>query len=59
MYDVFGFFRFIENLAVFNLPKDEPKPSMPGGNIKMELQVRVLSHSCVKAKAQSPHLLAL
>lgn len=39
VYEIFGFFRFIEDLTVFNLPKDEPKPSLPEGNFKMDIMV--------------------
>ena len=45
-YQVFGFFRFIENLEVFNLPPDEPKPALPSGCYKMDLMV-----SCMHAPA--------
>lgn len=45
-YQVFGFFRFIENLEVFNLPPNEPKPALPTGNYKMDLMV-----SCMHAAA--------
>ncbi len=39
VYEIFGFFRFIESLDVFNLPKDEPKPSLPEGDHRMDLMV--------------------
>lgn len=45
-YAVFGFFNYIEDLTVFNLPKDEPRPSVPQGSYHMELSVRGLNSCC-------------
>ncbi|KAG2425893.1 hypothetical protein HYH02_014894 [Chlamydomonas schloesseri] len=39
IYDVLGFFNFISDLEVFNLPPDQPKPSLPASNFMMRLKV--------------------
>ncbi|KAG2440681.1 hypothetical protein HYH02_010260 [Chlamydomonas schloesseri] len=39
IYDVLGFFNFIADMEVFNLPKDEPKPALPSSNFRMKLKI--------------------
>lgn len=57
-YEVFGFFRFIEDLTVFNLPKDEPKPALPKGSFKMELMVTTQFLRAPIARWQTMHFQA-
>ncbi|KAG2446347.1 hypothetical protein HXX76_000934 [Chlamydomonas incerta] len=39
IYDVLGFFNFIADLEVFNLPPDQPKPALPSVNFMMKLKI--------------------
>ncbi|KAG2429565.1 hypothetical protein HXX76_010800 [Chlamydomonas incerta] len=39
IYDVLGFFNFIADLEVFNLPPDQPKPALPSANFMMQLKI--------------------
>ncbi|KXZ51411.1 hypothetical protein GPECTOR_12g373 [Gonium pectorale] len=39
IYDVVGFFNWIENLEVFNLPTDQNKPKLPSGSYLMKLKI--------------------
>ncbi|GFR46046.1 hypothetical protein Agub_g7515 [Astrephomene gubernaculifera] len=39
IYDILGFFNYIEDVNVFNLPSGEPRPRLPSGNFRMRLQI--------------------
>ncbi|PNW77055.1 hypothetical protein CHLRE_10g420450v5 [Chlamydomonas reinhardtii] len=39
IYDVLGFFNFIADLEVFNLPPDQPRPALPSNNFMMQLKI--------------------
>ncbi|GFR41921.1 hypothetical protein Agub_g2713 [Astrephomene gubernaculifera] len=38
-YDVLGFFNFIEDVDIFNMPSGAPRPALPSGNFRMQIQV--------------------
>ncbi|GFR47770.1 hypothetical protein Agub_g9537 [Astrephomene gubernaculifera] len=38
-YDILGFFNFIADMTVFDLPVKEPKPQLPAGNFLMSIKV--------------------
>ncbi|GFR44981.1 hypothetical protein Agub_g6291 [Astrephomene gubernaculifera] len=38
-YDILGFFNFIEDVDIFNMPSGEPRPALPSGDFRMQIKV--------------------